>query len=67
MCIDVDHVKEVITRAGGCASGTIEISLDSLDFNAVRIAVQAGHLDWIANGTARITADGRAFLAQPSS
>lgn len=66
MPIDVTHVKEVIARAASCSSGMIEVAIDSLDFDAVRLAVQAGHLDWVANGTARITPDGRDFLA-PSS
>lgn len=64
MPIEVDRVKEVIARAAGCASGMIEVAFDSLDFDAVCLAVQAGQMDWVANGTACITADGRAFLVQ---
>ncbi len=62
MPIDISRVQEVIARAARCRSGMIEVPLDSIDFDAVRMAVQAGHLDWVANGTARITPDGRAFL-----
>ena len=63
MPIDVDLVREVITRAAGCRSGMIEVAYDSLEFDALRIAVQAGHLEWVANRTACITREGRAFLS----
>ena len=63
MPIDVELVHEVISRAGGCRLGMIEVAFDSIEFDALRIAVQAGHLEWVANRTARITQEGRAYLA----
>lgn len=62
MPVDVDHVGKVIAQAAGCASGMIEVSLVSLEFGAVQMAVSEGHLDWVANGVACISASGRAFV-----